>query len=78
MHIFQDNSPVDMPSIIAACWWAVVTLTSLGQGQRVESCRPGVKDRQTLLRRIWGHVPEDAAGQVRRPGTGRYYQNLAI
>ncbi|CAJ1398209.1 unnamed protein product [Effrenium voratum] len=28
----EDNSPVDMPSIIAACWWAVVTLTSLGYG----------------------------------------------
>lgn len=28
----EDNSPVDFPSIIAACWWAVVTLTSLGYG----------------------------------------------
>lgn len=27
----QENSPNDFPSIIAACWWAVVTLTSLGQ-----------------------------------------------
>ena len=28
----QDNSPLDFPSIINACWWAVVTLTSLGPG----------------------------------------------
>eukprot|EP00439_Symbiodinium_sp_Y106_P079903 s149_g18.t1 len=27
-----DNSPLDFPSIVNACWWAVVTLTSLGYG----------------------------------------------
>ncbi|CAE7903070.1 KCNB2, partial [Symbiodinium necroappetens] len=28
----EDNSPLDFPSIVNACWWAVVTLTSLGYG----------------------------------------------
>ncbi|CAE7247785.1 KCNB2 [Symbiodinium natans] len=28
----EDNSPVDFPSIVTSCWWAVVTLTSLGYG----------------------------------------------
>mmetsp|Transcript_52460 Transcript_52460/g.122397 ORF Transcript_52460/g.122397 Transcript_52460/m.122397 type:complete len:465 (-) Transcript_52460:231-1625(-) len=28
----EDNAPLDFPSIIVACWWAVVTLVSLGYG----------------------------------------------
>lgn len=36
---WQDNSPNDFPSIVAACWWAVVTLTSLGpEWEEVGSC----------------------------------------